>query len=123
MSFNAAVEKLNPSVKELVIAVTDNGVRHVGQTEKDQAEVTEWIEKASQPDIATEASLQVCNTREFHPGCCADKLSSDRASTRCYFLEHTLSTSISQLRTLLYTVLCIPHLYVDYTLSSAMVYF
>lgn len=60
MSFNAAVANLSPSVKELVISVTENGVRHVGQSEKDQAEVTEWIEKAAQPDVVAEASLQVC---------------------------------------------------------------
>lgn len=59
MSFNVSVAKLSPLIKELVISVTENGVRHVGQSEKDQAEVTEWIEKAAQPDVLAEASLQV----------------------------------------------------------------
>ncbi|KAF9464176.1 nucleic acid-binding protein [Collybia nuda] len=62
MSFSDVVAKLSPPVKELVILVTENGVRHVGQSEKDQAEVTEWIEKATSSDLDTEASLQSINS-------------------------------------------------------------
>lgn len=60
MSFSAALSKLNDSVKQLVVAVTENGTRHIGLTDKDQTEVVEWVEKAGQSDIASSASIQVC---------------------------------------------------------------
>ncbi|KAG6852783.1 hypothetical protein C0991_009120 [Blastosporella zonata] len=61
MSFQAAVDKLNSPVKDLVVAFTENGTRHVGDAEKDQAEVVDWIEKAAQPDVASEANIQTLN--------------------------------------------------------------
>jgi len=60
MSLSAALLKLKDSVKELVVAVTENGTRHIGLTDKDQTEVVEWVEKAGQSDIANLASVQVC---------------------------------------------------------------
>ncbi|KAF8073600.1 hypothetical protein FPV67DRAFT_1620837 [Lyophyllum atratum] len=62
MSFHAAVSKLNTPIKELVVAVTENGTRHVGQTEKDQTEVAEWIEKAGHADVTSEVNIQDLNT-------------------------------------------------------------
>ncbi|KAG6881496.1 hypothetical protein C0993_001221, partial [Termitomyces sp. T159_Od127] len=59
MSFQAAAAKLNPPVRDLVVAFTENGTRHVGGAEKDQKEVAELIEKAVQPDVASAASIQV----------------------------------------------------------------
>ncbi|KAG6876722.1 hypothetical protein C0993_000857 [Termitomyces sp. T159_Od127] len=58
----AAAAKLNPPVRDLVVAFTENGTRHVGDAEKDQQEVAEWIEKAAQPDVASAASIQSLNT-------------------------------------------------------------
>ncbi|GLB38544.1 putative nucleic acid-binding protein [Lyophyllum shimeji] len=62
MSFQAAVSKLSTPTKELVVAVTENGTRHIGETEKDQTEVAEWIEKAGQADVASEANIQSLNS-------------------------------------------------------------
>ncbi|KAG6870712.1 hypothetical protein C0993_004222 [Termitomyces sp. T159_Od127] len=62
MSFQAAAAKLNPPVRDLVVAFTENGTRHVGDAEKDQQEVAEWIEKAAQPDVASAARIQSLNT-------------------------------------------------------------
>ncbi|KAG6830026.1 hypothetical protein H0H92_002554 [Tricholoma furcatifolium] len=62
MSFQASVEKLNAPVKDLVVAFTENGTRHVGEAEKDKTEVAEWIEKAAQPDVAGEANIQSLTT-------------------------------------------------------------
>ncbi|KAG6820183.1 hypothetical protein H0H93_004314, partial [Arthromyces matolae] len=62
MSFQIAVAKLNSPVKDLVVAFTENGTRHIGEVDKDQAEVAEWIEKAGQPDLASEANIQTLNT-------------------------------------------------------------
>jgi hypothetical protein len=60
MSFQSAVANLSPPIKELVVAVTDNGIRYVGESAQDQTEVTEWIEKAEKADVASEPILQVC---------------------------------------------------------------
>ncbi|KNZ81265.1 hypothetical protein J132_02036 [Termitomyces sp. J132] len=62
MSFQAAVVKLNSPVKELVVAFTENGTRHIGEAAKDQKEVAEWIDKAAQPDVTSEANIQSLNT-------------------------------------------------------------
>ncbi|PFH53906.1 hypothetical protein AMATHDRAFT_136383 [Amanita thiersii Skay4041] len=62
MSFRAAVSKLNPHVKELVISVTGDGTRYVGETDKDRSEVGDWIEKASQSDILNREKLQDLNS-------------------------------------------------------------
>lgn len=63
MSFQPAVAKLSTPVKELVLAVTENGIRHIGESAEDQADVTEWIEQAVKPDFVSEANLQVCEIR------------------------------------------------------------
>jgi len=55
MSFQAAISKLSTPVKELVVAVTENGTRHIGETEKDKTEVAEWVERAGQSDVSSEA--------------------------------------------------------------------
>lgn len=59
MSFQASVSKLQSPVKELVLSISKDGVRHVGQSEQDQGEVTGWIEKASQGDVVAESNLKV----------------------------------------------------------------
>ena len=74
MAFQAVVAKLSTPVKELVITVTENGTRYLGESPNDQTEVTEWIERAGKTDLVTEINLQVCGfrrnaryTREPHP--------------------------------------------------------
>ncbi|KAG5645467.1 hypothetical protein DXG03_006012 [Asterophora parasitica] len=62
MSFQAAFSKLPTPTKELVAAVTADGTRHIGESEKEQAEVAEWIDKAGQADVASEANVQMLNT-------------------------------------------------------------
>jgi hypothetical protein len=59
MSFQVVVSKLSSPVKELVVAVTENGTQLIGESAKDQVEVNEWIEKAGQPDISSDANMQV----------------------------------------------------------------
>jgi aminoacyl tRNA synthase complex-interacting multifunctional protein 1 len=92
MSFQAAIAKLSIPVKELVISVTENGIRHIGESAKDQAEVTEWIEKAGQPDVVSEANLQVCRICRFAGDSAADDHFPSRASTLYSSLEPTSST-------------------------------
>ncbi|KAG6886959.1 hypothetical protein C0992_001431 [Termitomyces sp. T32_za158] len=66
MSFQAATAKLDAPVRDLVVAFTANGTRHVGEAEKDQKEVAEWIDRAAQPDVAGEASIQVSSLSFSH---------------------------------------------------------
>ncbi|KAG5654300.1 hypothetical protein H0H81_004719 [Sphagnurus paluster] len=61
MSLQAAIAKLNAPVKDLVVAVTENGTRHIGQSAKEETEVTEWLEKAVQADVTSEANIQTLN--------------------------------------------------------------
>lgn len=60
MSFQAAVKTLSPRVRDLVLAVTQNGERYVGETDKDREEVSSWMEKTNQGEITGNAKLQVC---------------------------------------------------------------
>ena len=60
MSFQAAVKTLSPRVRDLVLAVTQNGERYVGETDKDREEVSSWMEKTSQDEITGNAKFQVC---------------------------------------------------------------
>jgi len=62
MAFQAVVAKLSTPIKELVITVTENGTRYLGESPNDQAEVTEWIEKAGKTDLVTEVNLQILNS-------------------------------------------------------------
>lgn len=89
MSFQAAVAKLGTPVKELVIAVTENGVRRIGESANDQAEVTDWIEKATKT-VVGEASLQVCGIGTCAKDSLADEVVLSRASTLCLLPEPTL---------------------------------
>lgn len=60
MSFQAAIKNLSPRIRDLVLAVTQNGERYVGETDKDREEVSGWVEKTSQGQIASSAKFQVC---------------------------------------------------------------
>ena len=91
MSFQAAISKLNPHVKELVVSVTENGSRHVGESEKDRAEVNEWIEKAGHPDVSGEANIQVNGVHMRHRAVPKDD---SRTSMPSFCPETTLSAII-----------------------------
>lgn len=45
MAFQASISKLSTPVKSLVLAVTQDGTLYIGKTEKDQSEVSDWIDK------------------------------------------------------------------------------
>lgn len=59
MSFQAAAETLNGSVKDLVNSLPADEGSLRGKTEKDQTEVVEWIQKVGQGDIAKEENIKV----------------------------------------------------------------
>jgi hypothetical protein len=94
MPFQVAVANLSTPVKELVISVTENGIRHIGESAKDQAEVTEWIEKAGKADAVNEANLQVCGIYRSQGESTTDFHVASRASTLCLSREPTLSAII-----------------------------
>jgi aminoacyl tRNA synthase complex-interacting multifunctional protein 1 len=56
-AFHDALAKLKSPVKELVTVVTDNGQKHIGETETDRQQVVTWIENSN--DIVGDADLQV----------------------------------------------------------------
>ncbi|KAJ3731104.1 hypothetical protein DFJ43DRAFT_1081449 [Lentinula guzmanii] len=51
MAFEDSVSKLNSAVKDLVTSVTKDDASLSGKSDKDQAEVAQWIEKVGQGDI------------------------------------------------------------------------
>ncbi|KAF8645265.1 hypothetical protein AX16_008089 [Volvariella volvacea WC 439] len=61
MSLSAAISKLQPPVKELVLGVTENATRYVGETEQDQADVVNWVEKTAEESIAKEDGFKDLN--------------------------------------------------------------
>ncbi|KAJ7459848.1 hypothetical protein FB451DRAFT_1271729 [Mycena latifolia] len=63
MDFQSTVAKLSPSVKDLVLSVTQNGNLHVGKEEKDTREVIEWIAKIDESKLVDEADLKTLDTQ------------------------------------------------------------
>jgi len=61
MSFQDSVSKLSSPVKELVQAVAQPETSLVGKTEKDQAEIAQWIDKVAQGDLVKAENIKVCN--------------------------------------------------------------
>lgn len=62
MSFQTSVAKLSAPVGDLVLAVTRNGQELLGESESDQAEVINWIERSSQEDLTKESNLKDLDT-------------------------------------------------------------
>jgi len=56
------VQTLSPHIRDLVLAVTKNGERYVGETDKDREEVSGWIEKTSAGEVASNAKFQEWNS-------------------------------------------------------------
>lgn len=67
MTFQSAVGKLQSPIQELVLAVTKEGTRHVGNSDQDKTEVEQWIEKVAQGDAVKEGALKVrlCVYQDF----------------------------------------------------------
>ncbi|KAK0187981.1 hypothetical protein F5146DRAFT_1141439 [Armillaria mellea] len=63
MSFADSVSKLNGSVKDLVLSVTDNGTTLLGQADADKIEVARWIEKVGQGDLVKEDNFKNLDTQ------------------------------------------------------------
>lgn len=60
MSLPAALAKLQDPLRSLVAGSAEAGAPSYGQSEKDQAEVAEWIEKISTGEIVKAETLKVC---------------------------------------------------------------
>lgn len=60
MSAQAALAKLAPPLRDLVSAAAPDGSESFGKSEKDQAEVAQWIDKVAQGDVAKAENLKVC---------------------------------------------------------------
>jgi hypothetical protein len=59
MSFQSALSKLPYPIKDLVTVATRDGSQDFGKSEKDQAEVIEWVEKAANGTVVTPSALKV----------------------------------------------------------------
>jgi len=64
MSTKGIVNRLSEPVRSLVLSATkDAGSSVFGASEKDEAEVQEWIEKASNPSVVDASGIKVCKIR------------------------------------------------------------
>ena len=62
MSAHSALAKLPSPLKDLVSAATQDGSEDFGRSEKDKAEVAEWLDKVAQGNVAKPENFKV---REF----------------------------------------------------------
>ena len=60
MSAQAAIARLESPLRDLVTGAAQDGAQDFGKTEKDKAEVVEWIEKVAQGDIVKPEASKVC---------------------------------------------------------------
>ncbi len=66
MSSQASVSRLPHPVRELVVAASQ-GTEDFGKSEKDKAEVTEWISKVAEGTIAHPSTAKVRYMRYYSP--------------------------------------------------------
>ena len=59
MSVQAALAKLTPPIRDLVAVAAQDGSEDFGKSEKDKAEVTQWIEKIAEGSVAKPENLKV----------------------------------------------------------------
>ncbi|KAJ2993396.1 hypothetical protein NUW54_g7729 [Trametes sanguinea] len=59
MSASAALAKLPSPLKDLVAGAVQDGSEDFGKSEKDKAEVAEWIDKVAQGDVAKPEKFQM----------------------------------------------------------------
>jgi aminoacyl tRNA synthase complex-interacting multifunctional protein 1 len=60
MSSEDLLSKLQPQLRELLVASVKQDQQQLGISEKDKADIAQWIEKAAQPDFARSDALPVC---------------------------------------------------------------
>ncbi|KAI8978695.1 hypothetical protein BD414DRAFT_579842 [Trametes punicea] len=62
MSASAALAKLPSPLRDLVVAAAQDGSEDFGKSEKDKAEVADWIDKVAQGDVAKLENFQNLET-------------------------------------------------------------
>lgn len=60
MSSADAFSKLSSPLRELVVGSAQQDQQQLGASEKDRADITQWVEKAAQVDLVKPDALQVC---------------------------------------------------------------
>ena len=66
MSASAALAKLPSPLRDLVAAAAQDGSKDFGRSEKDKAEVAEWIDKVAQGEVAKPDNFKVSASRATH---------------------------------------------------------
>jgi aminoacyl tRNA synthase complex-interacting multifunctional protein 1 len=61
MTSNDAFSKLQSPLRELLVGSVQQDQQQLGISEKDKADVAQWIEKAAQADLARPDALPVCH--------------------------------------------------------------
>jgi aminoacyl tRNA synthase complex-interacting multifunctional protein 1 len=60
MSSADAVSSLSSPLRELLVGSTQQDQQQLGVSEKDRADIAQWVEKAAQADLVKPDALQVC---------------------------------------------------------------
>lgn len=60
MSSNDVFSKLSSPLHDLLAGSAQQDRQQLGVSEKDQAEITQWVEKAAQPDFVKSDAFLVC---------------------------------------------------------------
>ena len=60
MSSNDIFSKLTSPLRDLLTGSTQLDQQQLGVSEKDQAEIAQWVEKAAQPDFVKSDAFLVC---------------------------------------------------------------
>ena len=60
MSSNDVFSKLSSPIRDLLTRSTQKDQQQLGVSEKDQAEIAQWVEKASQPGFVKSDAFLVC---------------------------------------------------------------
>jgi hypothetical protein len=60
MSSNDVFSKLSSPLRDLLTGSAQQDKQQLGVSEKDQAEIVRWVEKAAQPDFVKSDAFLVC---------------------------------------------------------------
>lgn len=60
MSSSDVLSKLPPPLHDLLKGSVQQDQQQLGVSEKDQAEIAQWVEKAAQPDFVKSDAFLVC---------------------------------------------------------------
>lgn len=63
MSAAASLGKLQAPLRDLVIGATEDGSQDFGKSEKEKADIAEWIDKVAQGDITRAENLKASARR------------------------------------------------------------